>query len=297
MNTEVNRFKSSSAYKDILRMVNETSKSIIEGNIIDRGTILDKIISLINNTPIEQSQENRYGNKAFVVLMNKLDGCVVEIINSIPAKYSTASLNSSAVKILSEYLINSFGNRTRIDYGTGHELNYFCFLIVLNKLNVIGVNDIFTLLKEYFTIVRTLILKYKLEPAGSRGAWGIDDYQLLPFLFGTSEILSNTHNTSLTISQLHNKNKYLYYTAYKYNYIHKNINILNTIDTNKIVDINSINIVIDEDKVRIYSPTLYYYNTLDIKTLNIELFKQYNTTVLLDRGVIQHFIYTEYLSL
>lgn len=108
---------------------------------------------------------------------------------------------------ISGYLEDSFGNSQRVDYGTGHETTFFVFLCKLRllyfilgclyKTLVIKREElpavILLVFPAYLKVCRHLQTIYWLEPAGSHGVWCLDDYQLLPFLFGSSQLIGRIH--------------------------------------------------------------------------------------------------------
>lgn len=87
---------------------------------------------------------------------------------------------SKAIPELKVYLLESFGSYERIDYGTGHELNFVVFLLCLFKLQIYKPEDfeavINKVFQRYLVLMRKVQLVYVLEPAGSHGVWGLDDY-------------------------------------------------------------------------------------------------------------------------
>ena len=65
--------------------------------------------------------------------------------NAKPLRMSmTKAVCDAAADEACEYLLHSFGDATRIDYGTGHECNFVCFLMVLEHIGLFGFGNIFT---------------------------------------------------------------------------------------------------------------------------------------------------------
>jgi serine/threonine-protein phosphatase 2A activator len=105
---------------------------------------------------------------------------------------STANINE-----LSLYLHDAFGHPVRLDYGTGHETSFHIFLYALSQLHVMGQPPLsiercqavaLSIYHQYLRVTRALQTRYHLEPAGSHGVWGLDDFHCLPFYFGACQL-------------------------------------------------------------------------------------------------------------
>lgn len=107
---------------------------------------------------------------------------------------------------LSFYLGSSLGSAQRLDYGTGHELNFLVAMLALFNLGIYSESELECVASQvfpgYFSLIRTLILHFNLEPAGSHGVWGLDDYQFLPFLLGAHQQTSQTATPAETLSKV-----------------------------------------------------------------------------------------------
>ncbi|XP_068825742.1 serine/threonine-protein phosphatase 2A activator isoform X3 [Capricornis sumatraensis] len=104
---------------------------------------------------------------------------------------------AAAVPEVAVYLKESVGNSTRIDYGTGHEAAFAAFLCCLCKIGVLRVDDqiaiVFKVFNRYLEVMRKLQKTYRMEPAGSQGVWGLDDFQFLPFIWGSSQLIDHPY--------------------------------------------------------------------------------------------------------
>jgi hypothetical protein len=145
--------------------------------------ILRELASWVSDIP-PVSQPARFGNPAFRTWHAKLLKESVRL-TSIVLGAGGKEVVPEIADELAAYLETSFGNETRID--------------------------------EYLRTCRRLQIDYRLEPAGSHGVWGLDDYSFLPFLWGSSQLRSSTRikptvvDDDLTLQQ--ERGEYLYLEA------------------------------------------------------------------------------------
>uniref|UniRef100_F7BZJ8 Serine/threonine-protein phosphatase 2A activator n=1 Tax=Equus caballus TaxID=9796 RepID=F7BZJ8_HORSE len=159
---------------------------------------IEKLVALLNTLdrwidetpPVDQP--SRFGNKAYRTWYAKLDQEAESLVATVVPTHLAAAVPEVAV-----YLKESVGNSTRIDYGTGHEAAFAAFLCCLCKIGVLRVDDqiaiVFKVFNRYLEVMRKLQKTYRMEPAGSQGVWGLDDFQFLPFIWGSSQLIDHPY--------------------------------------------------------------------------------------------------------
>jgi serine/threonine-protein phosphatase 2A activator len=161
--------------------------------------ILDLAEGIIQKCPPEDAGGSRFGNNAFRTYLDEVEAAQPHWHHNLGFR------DEAAINEVSTYLSNSFGNRTRIDYGSGHELNFFLWLLCLNRMGYLPPATfpalILVVFPRYLRLMRAVQSTYYLEPAGSHGVWGLDDYQFLPFLFGSSQLLHHPYIRPKSIHQ------------------------------------------------------------------------------------------------
>ena len=223
----IDKFVASPAYKEILDFI-YAIQSELKGMkksqmppttnecLLNFDPLFDKLEEIYNNNPPKKG-EARFDDPVFKRFHEELTNKFDDIMNT--TILSPKDMPKNIIIELKTYFLDSFGNQFRLDYGTGHELNFFCMLLILYKSRVYTNKDfpylIFKILYRYVLFVRKLQVDYMLEPAGARGVWGLDEYQFLPFIFGAAQLVGNKVLTPKSVKDndtlLDYKDEYLYF--------------------------------------------------------------------------------------
>ncbi|KAK0557751.1 Serine/threonine-protein phosphatase 2A activator 1 [Tilletia horrida] len=150
----------------------------------------------------------RFGNIAFRKWGQRLEEEAVALHKRLLPEH----LHPFITELCSPFLA-SFGNFARIDYGSGHELSFALWICYLYRLNFFGAYHdaqdqqeervseaqrhqrlekqlALQILPRYLRTVYALQDQYSLEPAGSHGVWGLDDFHFLPYIIGAAQLSS-----------------------------------------------------------------------------------------------------------
>ncbi|KAH9034706.1 Phosphotyrosyl phosphatase activator [Lactarius pseudohatsudake] len=265
---QLEAFQASSTYASITSYL--TDECAGSQGITALLEVLDRVEALARETPPVDNATSRFGNPAFKTFYDKVQQTAPQLHESLPA------FPSEAIPEVSGYFVESWGNRTRVDYGSGMELNFLCWLLCLERMGVVHESDhvalVIRVFWRYVQVMRTLQSMYWLEPAGSHGVWGLDDYHFLPFLFGSAQLRDHKH---LRPKSIHDNEvveefskDYIYFAC---------IRFINSVKT---------------ASLRWHSPMLDDISA--VKTwdkVNQGMIKMYHAEVLGKLPVIQHFLF------
>lgn len=283
-------FQESQTFADLVQFIQELQDLVVGLQNDDApptpistklSSFLDKVNEVIDNNPVVQDTSSRFGKAEF---RDFYEG--VEKLCGTDLVYITTDSARGHLQELSTYFTESWGNKERIDYGSGHELNFICFLFCLKKLDVITSTDyslvVLVNFNKYMAIMRRLQKTYWLEPAGSHGVWGLDDYHFLPFLFGSAQLATHEHFRPKLI---HNEELVdMFYEKYMYFECIHFINSIKTVPGDKL-------------SLRWHSPMLD--DILAAKSwrkISDGMIKMYKVEVLSKLPIIQHFLFGELIK-
>ncbi len=107
--------------------------------------LLEKLDAWVDEVP-PIVQPMRFGNKAYKTYLQK----VIDASDEDLATLSSTAGFAKAIPEIKVYWEESFGHLERIDYGTGHELNFVAFLFCLYKLGVFNQEDLKATINKVF---------------------------------------------------------------------------------------------------------------------------------------------------
>ncbi|KAG9300629.1 hypothetical protein G9A89_005229 [Geosiphon pyriformis] len=281
---DIKTWLESEAFFRLMTFIQNLNQSVVNKKISDKFFVSEtaqKIVDSLNSIsawvdeipPLPTPQ--RFGNKAFRDWIARLEQNAKTIHEKIlPPEWHKANIE------LVPYFVGSFGHGTRIDYGSGHELSFVAWLCCLNEIGIFGQMDhtalVLRVFVKYLEVVRGLQRVYLLEPAGSHGVWGLDDYQFLSYYWGSAQLRDQRRINPKSILSEDMVNtyaeEYMYFSSIKY--------------------INEVK----KGPFHEHSPILYDISSvINWTKINSGLLKMYVDEALKKFPVVQHFVFGSFL--
>lgn len=236
--------------------------------------VLDELSSAVDSVePLANDSNQRFGNKAYRTWFTRM--------KTIVGDWLCEEIGGNELLC---YILDSFGNYQRIDYGTGHEMNFVIFLMGVFKLwmkikpeekneaKVVGRQLVTIFGAVYLPLVRKIQTRYILEPAGSHGVFSLDDFQFLPFLLGSSQLMAHPEIEPSKFPETETsedlKNRFIFHAAI--HYIHQ----------------------VKKGPFAEHSNQLWNISAVDSwNKINRGLFKMYTDEVLHKFPIVQHLLF------
>uniref|UniRef100_A0A1I8ITV8 Serine/threonine-protein phosphatase 2A activator n=1 Tax=Macrostomum lignano TaxID=282301 RepID=A0A1I8ITV8_9PLAT len=226
------------AYQEILGFIAAVSSSV-RGKPLQAGpdsysvsercgrlnSLLAKLDSWIDEIPPVE-QPARFGNRAFKTWLQRLESEAPGLLADCLADGLSQDLSEQRRAELVRYFVESFGNGTRIDYGTGHELAFVAFLCCLFKAGFLVTADCAAVALSVFARYLDLVRRLQVSVLGAfrdagaeagicgcgcrswdlrlwmqkldlrlrlaaHGVWCLDDFQFVPFIWGSAQLIGN----------------------------------------------------------------------------------------------------------
>lgn len=293
--TDLTTFLSSTAFKKIENFLLELNESVkgVERRMDEASKspliawaveLIEAAEELIKEFPPQNrnADVNRFGNVAFREWLFALQE------KTVPAHMKLAPISVSVE--LEGYFINSLGSSQRIDYGTGHELHFLIFLAGLNASKEEYPELVLKVFSAYLRLMRRLQKTYWLEPAGSHGVWGLDDYHFLPFLFGSAQLCGHSNIRPRAVHSA----EMVHYLAPKYIYFDSILNILEIKSKTSTTDLdqNDLDCLPKTNSLRWMSPVLDDISAVKTwEKVNGGLIKMWRVEVMSKLPIMQHLLF------
>ncbi|BGP49718.1 Serine/threonine-protein phosphatase 2A activator 1 [Rhodotorula kratochvilovae] len=134
----------------------------------------------------DPSTTSRKNREAFQAWLDKVDENTAVLHRDLVDEAHAVALPEMRI-----HLLAAFGSAQRLDYGTGHELSFLAYLLVLRLVGILTPEDELAVARRIFAGYLDLVGKvqrgFKLEPAGKLGVWGVDEHQHLVYHWGASQ--------------------------------------------------------------------------------------------------------------